>query len=179
MTANFILPLLGKSFSTGTQKLPLCFFEDNTYIKWLEVFDAWELKRFIGEDGKKLENIPKVLNLDITMNNVDWTIGLQESKLFMLVDTIIKNDALVKSKKILGQREAITLNNWCMMWKYDWVIKNKLTFKFKGKMLPSKKKGFLNYMDQEWKDLAAEKNFTYVVISNIQGEVMTLKDGSY
>jgi hypothetical protein len=34
-------------------------------------------------------------------------------------------------------------------------------------------------MDQEWKDLAAEKNFTYVVISNIQGEVMTLKDGSY
>jgi hypothetical protein len=146
MTANFILPLLGKSFSTGTQKLPLCF---------------WELKRFIGEDGKKLENIPKVLNLDITMNNVDWTIGLQESKLFMLVDTIIKNDALVKSKKILGQREAITLNNWCMMWKYDWVIKNKLTFKFKGKMLPSKKKGFLNYMDQEWKDLAAEKNFKH------------------
>jgi hypothetical protein len=44
--------------------------------------------------------------------------------------------------------------------------------------LPSKKKRFLNYTDQEWNDLAAEKNFTDAMISNIQGEVMNLKDGS-
>jgi hypothetical protein len=48
---------------------------------------------------------------------------------------------------------------------------------FKGKPLPSKKKGFLNYTDQEWEDLAVAKNFMDAIISNIQGEVMTLKDG--
>jgi hypothetical protein len=34
------------------------------------------------------------------------------------------------------------------------------------------------YMDEEWEELALEKNFTDAIISNIRGEVMTLKDGS-
>jgi hypothetical protein len=48
ITLNYNLPLLGKSSSTGTQKLPLCFLEDATYAKWLEVFDAWEQGKLIG-----------------------------------------------------------------------------------------------------------------------------------
>jgi hypothetical protein len=84
----------------------------------------------------------------------------------------------VKSNKIAGQRETITLNDWCMMRKYDRVIKNELMFKFRGKPLPSKKTGFQKYTDEEWEELALEKNFTDAVISNIRGEVMTLKDGS-
>jgi hypothetical protein len=103
MTANFILPLLDKSSSTGTQKLPLCFLEDDTYSKWLEVFDAWELGKLIGEDGKKPENIPEVPRLDITMNDVNRTIRLRDLELFILAEVILKNDVSVKNNKILGQ----------------------------------------------------------------------------
>jgi hypothetical protein len=84
----------------------------------------------------------------------------------------------VKSNKIAGQRETIMLNDWCMMRKYDRVIKNKLMFEFRGKPLLSKKTGFQKYTDEEWEELGLEKNFTDAVISNIRGEVMTLKDGS-
>jgi hypothetical protein len=62
--------------------------------------------------------------------------------------------------------------------KHDGVIKNKLMYQFKRKSLPSKKKGFLNYTYQEWEQLVTKKNFTDAVISNIEGEVMTLKDRS-
>jgi hypothetical protein len=90
----------------------------------------------------------------------------------------LKNEVSVKSNRIAGQRETITLNDWCMMRKYDRVIKNELMFEFKGKPLPSKKTGFQKYTDEEWEELALEKNFTDAVTSNIRGEVMTLKDGS-
>jgi hypothetical protein len=170
--------LLGKSSSIGTQKLPLCFLEDATYAKWLEVFDAWEQGKLIGEDGKRHANIPKPLQLDITMNDVNRTIGLRDSELLLLAEAILRNEVSVRSNKIAGQRETITLNDWCMMQKYDWVIKNELMFEFRGKPLPSKKTGFQKYMDQEWEELALEKNFTDAVIANIRGEVMTLKDGS-
>jgi hypothetical protein len=86
ITLNYILPLFGKSSSTGTQKLPLCFLEDATYVKWLEVFDAWKLGKLTGEDGKRPANIPKPPCLDITMNDVDRTIGWRDSELFLLID---------------------------------------------------------------------------------------------
>jgi hypothetical protein len=149
ITLNYILSLLGKSSSTGTQKLPLCFLEDATYAKWLEVFDAWELGKLIGEDGKRPANIPKPPRLDITMNDVDRTIGLRDSELLLLAEAILKNEVSMKSNKIAGQRETITLNDWCMMRKYDRVIKNELMFEFKEKPLPSKKTGFQKYTDEE------------------------------
>jgi hypothetical protein len=148
------------------------------YAKWLEVFDAWEQGKLIGEDGKRPANIPKPPRLDITMNDVDRTIGLRDSELLLLAEAILRNEVSVKSNKIAGQRETITLNDWCMMRKYDRVIKNELMFEFRGKPLPSKKTGFQKYTDEEWEELALEKNFTDAVIANIRGEVMTLKDGS-
>lgn len=175
---NFILPLLGKSTSTGTQKLPLCFLKDATHAKWLEVFQAWELGKLVGEDGKRPANIPKPPRSEITMNDVDRTIGLRDSELFLLAEAILRNEVSVKSNKLATQRETMTLNEWCMMRKYDRVIKNELMFKFKGKPLPNKKTGFQQYSDEEWEELALERNFTDAVISNIRGEVMTLREGS-
>ena len=90
---------------------------------------------------------------------------------------ILRNEVFVKSNKTTGQWQTITLNDWCMMWKYNWVIKNELMFEFKEKLLPSKKTGFQKYMDKEWDELALEKNLINAIISNIRGEVMTLKDG--
>jgi hypothetical protein len=144
----------------------------------LEVFDAWKQGKLIGEDWKRPANILKPPRLDITMNDVDRTIGLRDSELLLLAEEILKNEVSVKSNKIAGQRETITLNDWCMMRKYNRVIKNELMFEFRGKPLPSKKTGFQKYTDEEWEELALEKNFTDAVISNIRGEVMTLKDGS-
>jgi hypothetical protein len=112
------------------------------------------------------------------MNDVDRTIGLRDSELLFLAEVILKNEVSVKSNKIAGQRETIMLNDWYMMRKYDRVIKNELMFEFRGKSLPSKKTGFQKYTDEEWEELALEKNFTDAVVANIRGEVMTLKDGS-
>jgi hypothetical protein len=148
------------------------------YEKWLEVFDAWELGKLIGEDGKRPPNNSKHPCLDIIINDVDRTIGLRDSELLLLAEAILRNEVFVKSNKIAGQRETITLNDWCMMRKYDRVIKNELMFQFKGKPLSSKKTGFQKYTDEEWEELALEKNFTDAVISNVRGEVMMLKDGS-
>ena len=178
MITNFILPLLGKNTSTGTQKLPLCFLKDATHAKWMEVFEAWELGKLVGEDGKRPANIPKPPRSEITMNDVDRTIGLRDSELLLLAEAILRNEVSVKSNKLATQRETMTLNDWCMMRKYDRVIKNELMFKFKAKPLPNKKTGFQQYLDEEWEELAFEKNFTDAVISNIRGEVMTLKDGA-
>ena len=50
----------------------------------MEVFNAWELEKLIGEDGKRPANIPKPPRLDNTMNDVDRTIGLQDSELLLL-----------------------------------------------------------------------------------------------
>jgi hypothetical protein len=69
-------------------------------------------------------------------------IGLRDSELLLLAEAILKNEASVKSNKIAGQRETIMLNDWCMMRKYDRVIKNELMLEFRGKPLPSKKTGF-------------------------------------
>jgi hypothetical protein len=95
-----------------------------------------------------------------------------------LAKAILRNDVSVKSNKIPGQRETITLNDWCMMRKYNWVIKNELKYQFKGKPLPSKKKGFLNYTDKEWEQLAVEKNFTNAVmypLSFIRSQILEVK----
>jgi hypothetical protein len=105
-------------------------------------------------------------------------LGCGTRSFFLLAEAILRNEVSVKSNKIAGQRETITLNDWCMMRKYDRVIKNELMFEFRGKPLPSKKTGFQKYTDEEWEELALEKNFTDAVIANIRGVVMTLKDGS-
>jgi hypothetical protein len=68
----------------------------------LEVFNAWELGKLIGKDGKRPENIPMPPRLYITMNNVDQMIGLWDSKLFLLVEAILKNNVSVYSNKIPG-----------------------------------------------------------------------------
>jgi hypothetical protein len=49
------------------------------------------------------------------MNDVDRTIGLRDSELLLLVEAILRNEVSVKSNKIAGQWETITLNDWCMM----------------------------------------------------------------
>jgi hypothetical protein len=80
-----------------------------------------------------------------------FPIGLRDSELFMLVEAIMENVLTVKSNKIPSHHEAITLKDWCMKQKYDGVIKNELMFEFKGKLLPSKEKGFNNYTNKSGK----------------------------
>lgn len=95
----------------------------------------------------------------------------------MLAEAILANELLIKYKKILGQQKTIMLQEWCLNWKYERVIKNEFIYELKMKALPNKKKGFLTYSNKERKDLANMKNFTNVEIANIQVEVMILKEG--
>ena len=83
----------------------------------MEVFDAWEQRKLIMEDGKKLDGcIPKIPNRDITANDVDRTVGLRDSEMMMLVDAILAKEVSIKSNKISGrqQREGISLPEWCL-----------------------------------------------------------------
>ena len=95
-----------------TQKYPLCFLEDATYDRWMEVFDAWEQGKLIMEDGKKLDRcISKISMRDITMNNVDRTVGLRDFEMMKLADAILAKEVNIKSNKPFGgqQREGISL----------------------------------------------------------------------
>ena len=98
---EYLCPFLGKGASTTTQKYPLYFLEDPTYDRWMEVFDAWEKQKLIMEDGKKLDwCISKILTRDITMNNVDRTVGLRDSNIVKLAITILAKKVSIKSNKL-------------------------------------------------------------------------------
>ena len=94
----------------------LCFLEDPTYERWMEVFDAWEQGKLIMEDDKKPAGvIPKIPQRDITQNNVDRTIGLRDSEMMKLMDAILAKEVSIKGIKLPGaqQREGVILQEWC------------------------------------------------------------------
>ena len=54
---------------------------------------------------------------------------------------------------------------------------NELMAEFRGKDLPSKKKEYVAYTDDEWHDLAKEKNLSDKMLKNIVVEVEKDKPG--
>ena len=89
--------------SSTIQKYPLCFLEDPTYDKWMEVFDAWDQGKLIMEDGKKLDGvIPKIPQCDITQNDIDRTIGLRDCEMMKLADAILAKEVSIKCNKLPG-----------------------------------------------------------------------------
>ena len=54
---------------------------------------------------------------------------------------------------------------------------NELMAEFRGKDLPSKKKEYVAYIDEEWDDLAKEKNLNDETLKNIVVEVEKDKPG--
>ena len=182
---EYLSPFFGKSASTTTQKYPLCFLEDPTYERWMEVFDAWEQGKLIMEDGKKPDGvIPKIPQHDITQNNIDRTIDLRDSKMLKLADAILTKEVSIKGNKLPGaqQREGVTLQEWCQTQKRMRIIQNELMAEFRGKDLPSKKE-YVAYADKEWddltqeKNLAQEKNLSDETVKNIVIEVEQDKAG--
>ena len=132
------------------------------------------------EDGKKLDGcIPKILNRDITANDVDRTVGLRDSEMMMLADAILAKEVSIKSNKISGgqQREEISLPEWCRLRKRMRLIMNELMAEFRNKELSSKKKEYVDYSDMEWEDLARKKNITEEMLRNIVTEVEADKAG--
>ena len=135
---------------------------------------VWEQGRLIGEDGKKPDrNIPKIPQRDIMLHDVDRTIGLRDCDMMKLVDAILANEVSIKSNKLPSeqQREGVTLQDWCQTRKRMRIIMNELMAEFWGKDLPSKKKEYVAYTDEEWDDLAKEKNLNDETLKNIIVEV--------
>ena len=166
---------LGQSFPYGQDPLPCKIPAQRIHLapdslkyrvyveRLMEVFDAWEQGKLIGEDGKKPDGcISKIPNREITANDVDRTVGLCDSEMLMLVDAILAKEVSIKSNKIFGeqQREGISLPEWCRLRKRMRLIMNELMEEFRNKELPSKKKEYVEYFDMEWEDLAREKNPT-------------------
>ena len=78
------------------------------------MFDAWEQGKLIMEDNKKLDGvIPKILQWDITRNDIDWTINLCNCDMMKLADAILAKEVSIKSNKLLGeqQREGVSLQD--------------------------------------------------------------------
>ena len=104
---QYLSPFYDKNASTTTQKYPLCFFEDPTYDRWMEVFDAWEQGNLIMEDRKKSDGcIPKIPQRDITLNDVDQTIGLCDCKMMKLANAILTKEVRIKSNKLSSACKA-------------------------------------------------------------------------
>ena len=176
---EYLSLFFGKSASTTTQKYPLCFLEDPTYERWMEVFDAWEQGKLIMDDGKKPDGvIPKIPQRDITQNDVDRTIGLRDSEMLKLVDAILAKEVSIKGNKLprAQQREGVTLQEWCQTRKRMRIVQNELMTEFKRKDLPSKKE-YVAYVDEEWDDLTREKNLSDETVKNIVIEVEQDKVG--
>ena len=123
---------------------------------------VWEQGRLIGEDGRKLDrNIPKIPQRNITRHDVDRTIGLHDCDMMKLAHAILANEVSIKNNKLPGeqQREGVTLQDWCQTRKRIRIVMNELMAEFRGKDLPSKKKGYVAYTDKEWDDLAKNTIF--------------------
>ena len=141
---------------------------------------AWKQGRLIGEDGRKPDgNILKIPQRDITRHDVDRTIGLRNCDMMKLADAILANEVSIKSNKLPGdqQREGVTLQDWCQTRKRIRIVMNELMAEFRGKDLPSKKKEYVAYTDDEWDDLAKEKNLSDETLKNIVVEVEKNKPG--
>ena len=131
------------------------------------------------EDGKKPDEvIPKIPQRDITQNDVDRTIGLRDSEMMKLADAILTKEVSIKGNKLPGaqQREGVILQEWCQTRKRMRIVQNELMAEFRGKDLPSKKE-YVTYGDEEWDDLAREKNLSDETVKNIVIEVEQDKVG--
>lgn len=169
---EFLLPYFGKSVSSTTEKLPLCFLEDSTYDTWLAVFDAWEQGKIIGEDGLKPRGtIPKIPRQNITANDVCPTIGLRDSDSLRLAQEILACNVAIKTNKMNQFPEAITLKEWCREAKFNRIVKNELMLEFKGYKLPCKDADYVPYPDSAWSEFATARNITEAIIDNIRKEV--------
>ena len=132
------------------------------------------------EDSRKPDgNIPKIPQWDITWHDVDQTIGLYDCGMMKLADAVLAKEVSIKSNKLLveQQREGVTLHDWCQTKKRMKIIMNELMAEFRGKDLPSKKKEYVAYTDEEWDDLAKEKNLNNETLKNIVVEVEQNKPG--
>ena len=132
------------------------------------------------KDDKKPDGvIPKIPQRNIMQNDVDRTIGLRDSEMMKLVDAILAKEVSIKGNKLPGaqQREGVTLHEWCQTRKQMRIVKNELMAEFKREDLPSKKKEYVAYVDEEWDDLAQEKNFSDKIVKNIVIEVEQDKVG--
>ena len=89
-----------------------------------------------------------------------------------LADAILAKEVSIKGNKLPGaqQIEGVTLQEWCQTRKRMRIVQNELMAEFRGKDLPSKKE-YVAYADEEWDDLAREKNLSDEIVKNIVIEV--------
>ena len=138
------------------------------------MFDACEQGKLIMEDGRKPDGvIPTIPQRDITRHDVDRIIGLRDCDMMKLADAILTKEVSIKSNKLPSeqQREGVSLQDWCQTRKRMGIVMNELMAEFWRKDLPSKKKEYVAYTDEEWDDLTREKNLNDETLKNIVVEV--------
>ena len=96
----------------------------------------------------------------------------------LLADAILAKEVSIKDNKLLGaqQQEEVTLQDWCQTKKRMMIVQNELMAEFRGKDLPSKRE-YVAYADEEWDDLAREKNLNDETLKNIVIKVKQDKVG--
>ena len=96
-----------------------------------------------------------------------------------LADAIFTKEVSIKNNKLPSaqQREGVTLQEWCQTRKRMRIVQNELMAEIRGKDLPSKKKEYIAYADEEWDDLAREKNLNDETVKNIVIEMEQDKVG--
>ena len=95
-----------------------------------------------------------------------------------LADAILAKEVSIKGNKLpSAQQRGVILQECCQTRKWMRIVQNELMAEFRGKDLPSKKKEYVAYADEEWDDLAREKKLSDETVKNIVIEVEQDKVG--
>ena len=176
---EYLSPILGKSPTSQTFKLPLVFVSDETYNEWQLVFNAWEEGRIIGEDGLKPGFPLKPARRDITLNDMQYVIGLRDHECKRLAKEVLDLKVYVKvTGKEVVQRDGISLENWCFRVKYEYVVRNELMCIYRGFALRKPGTGkHIEWSMDDWNSLQVEKGFNDTMISNIRADLEDSPEG--
>lgn len=143
----------------------------------MEVFDRWEEGHLVDQEGNRPGPIPKPPQTDITKADLERTIGLRNSEMMMLADEVLANRVKIKHSAKLTDG-IMSVKDWSVQRKKMRIIMNEFMYQFKDHPLPSKKADYVEYSDDAWESLAAEKNFNNAVLLNIVRELEEDKLGA-
>ena len=99
---------LGQCFPYRQDPLPCKILAEKIHLapdslKYRVFVEKRKQRKLIMEDGKKPDRcIPKIPTRDITMNDVDRTVGLRDFDMMKLADAILAKEANIKSNKLSG-----------------------------------------------------------------------------
>jgi len=158
----------------GSSKILLVFANETTWNLWVQVFDGWEARNLIDEDGiirGPIEGIFSKPIMYIMKSNVTTTLGLRDFNLQELAKDILAKKVSIKNTAKVQAIGCLILLQWIKDKKFDQVIMNELMWLKNQHPLPCKDVSWIPYTDEAWQELAKARGYTPTIVRNIWKEL--------